>query len=145
MEKVSAELRSYSSEVHAADQAVYSERAQRLNSGQTSTQPPRSLLELTGENNIFAHIHSHFTWILWMGARCLTENITIGTPSVPPWINENEEIVSLVESDSEPGLNKRLRIDESNEASYSLRKCKEVLGSDCVAAFYCAIVGIQVI
>lgn len=144
MEKVSTELRNYSSAVYDADQAVYSERAQRLNSGQTSTQPPRSLIELTGEKNIFAHIHSHFTWILWMGARCLTEDITIGTPSVPPWIDENEEIVSLVEMDNEEWLIKRLKIDENNESNYPLRKCKEVLGADFIAACYCVIVGIQV-
>lgn len=144
MEKISSELRNYSSVVYAADQAVYSERAQRLTSGHTSTQPPRSLMDLTGEKNIFAFLHSHFTWILWMGARCLTENITIGTPSIPPWVNHNDEVVTLLEMDNEDWLIKRLRIDESNETNYSLRKCRDLLDEHFIAVCYCVLIGIQV-
>lgn len=141
LQKFSAELQRDSAIVNAAEQAKYSERAQRLNSGQASTQPPRSLVELTGQKNIFAHIHSHFAWILLMGARCLTENITIGAPTIPPWIANEQEEFTVTEVDKEEWLLKRLGIEEDNE---SLRNCKELLGAHFVAVFYCVIVGIQV-
>lgn len=144
LQKLSTELQGYSLEIYSAEQAKHSERAQRLTTGQTSTQPPRSLIHLTGQKNIFAHIHSHFTWILWMGARCLTENITVGTPTVPPWIANEEDGFAVIQMDKEEWLMKRLGIEEDDETSNSLRKCKELLGSHFVAICYCVIVGQQV-
>lgn len=144
LEKLSAELRTYSFDVYSAEQLKQSERAQRLNTGQTSTKPPRSLIELTGQKNIFALIHSHFAWMLWMGARCLIENIPIGTPIVPPWVGHEAEGSGIIQMDREGWLMKRLGIDDDDGGS-SLRKCKEMLGTYFPAACYCVMVGIQVI
>lgn len=144
MQRISEELQTLSLSVYATEQTKYSERAQRLTSGQTSTQPPRSLIELTGESNVFALMHSHFTWILSTGARYLTEIVTIGTPTVPPWIGDDEDGFSLVQMDNEEWLIKRLGIHDDHEEQFSLRKCREILKSDFVAACYCTIVGIQV-
>lgn len=144
LQKISAELQSYSSQIHAAEQAKYSERAQRLNSGHASTQPPRSLIELTGETNIFAYIHSHFSWILWMGARCLTENISIGLPLLN---NTNSKldpfsVIQLKNKDSY--VMKKLFIDNDNEHFDFVRKCQRIFGEYFLSACYCALVGIQV-
>lgn len=144
LQKLSTELRSYSHDVYSAEQLKQSERAQRLNTGQTSTKPPRSLIELTGQKNIFALIHSHFAWMLWMSARCLIENITIGTPTVPPWIGHEGDGLAIIQMDRDEWLMKRLGIDEDDEGSSSLRKCKNMLGTHFTAACYCAMVGIQV-
>lgn len=146
LHKISEELQSYSSQIHSAEQAKYSERAQRLNSGHASTQPPRSLIELTGETNIFAYIHSHFAWILWMGARCLTENINIG---LPPNIGLNANskldpfaVIQLKNKDS--NSTRKLFNDNDNEHFDFVRKCQSILGEYFPSACYCALVGIQV-
>lgn len=145
LQKISSELQAFSSAIYSAEEAKCSERAQRLTSGQTSTQPPRSLIELTGESSVFAILHSHFAWLLSTGARYLTENVTIGTPTVPPWIGCEEDGFAVVQMDNEEWLIKRLGIDDTDEEEYSLRKCREMLKKDFVAACYCTLVGIQVI
>lgn len=144
LQKLSTELRSYSFDVYSAEQLKQSERAQRLNTGQTSTKPPRSLIELTGQKNVFGLIHSHFAWMLWMGARCLIENITIGTPTVPPWIGNEDNGFAIIQMGREEWLMKRLGIGVDDECNNSLRKCKQMLGTHFAAACYCVIVGIQV-
>lgn len=146
LQQISSELQSYSIDIHSAEQAKYSERAQRLNSGQASTQPPRSLIELTGQKNIFAFIHSHFTWILWMGTRCLTENISIGLPAFSS-SNDNafnaHSIIELKAKDELPA--KVLFTNNDNEQGECIRKCKQQLNEHFVAACYCIAVGIQVV
>lgn len=143
LQKLSAELQTYSSEIYAAEQAKCSERAQRLNLGHASTRPPRSLIELTGQQNIFAFIHSHFAWILWMGARCLTENITIGLPLINP--NNNKlDPYTLVQLKNRDNVTKKLYIENCNEQGDFMRKCSQLLGEHFPAACYCALIGTQV-
>lgn len=143
MQKISSELQSYSLTVYTAEQAKCSERAQRLTSGQASTQPPRSLIELTNESSIFAILHTHFTWILSTGARYLTENVTVGAPSVPPWIAGDEDGFSVVNMDNEEWLLHRQMADNETE-DYSIRKCRELLKTDFISTCYCVLVGTQV-
>lgn len=80
--KISTILKNYALATYNTEQSKCSERAQRLTSGQPNTQAQRSLANLTGETNIYAELHTHFTWILWAGARCLTESLTLGS-SIP--------------------------------------------------------------
>lgn len=145
LHKISGELRSYSLQIHTAEQVNYSERAQRLNSGYASTQPPRSLIKLTGEKNIFAYIHSHFAWILWMGTRCLTENINIGLPLLGTTNSQLDpfSVIQLKNKDSH--ITQKLFSESDNEHSDFIRKCRMILGEHFSAACYCALVGIQVI
>lgn len=144
LQKISTELQSYSSQIHSAEQAKYSERAQRLNSGHASTQPPRSLIELTGEKNIFAYIHSHFSWILWMGARCLTENISIGLPLLNTTNSKLDPFSVIQLKNKDSNMMKKLFIDNDNEHFDFVRKCQRILGEYFFSACYCALVGIQV-
>lgn len=143
MQKISTELQTYSLSVYTAEQAKCSERAQRLTSGQASTQPPRSLIELTGESSVFAIMHTHFTWILATGARYLTENVTVGAPTVPPWIGGDEDGFSVVKMDNEEWLNSRRTADDDTE-EFTIRKSRELLKTDFIATCYCVLVGIQV-
>lgn len=143
---ISKKLQNYGFATFTAEQSKGSERAKRLNSGHANTQAPRSLLTLTGETNIFAQLHTHFTWLLWAGARYLSETVTIGCPTVPPWIgNDTDEGFSMVQIDKEEWLLKKYKNDiDDQDTTYSLRKCKEILNSDFPAACYCALVGVQV-
>lgn len=143
LQKISGELQSYSSQIHAAEQAKYSERAQRLNSGHASTQPPRSLIELTGQTNIFAYIHSHFAWILWMGARCLTENINIGLPLLNSTNNKLDPF-ALIQLKNRDSTVKRISTESDNEHFDFIRKSSQILREHFPAACYCVLVGIQV-
>lgn len=148
LENISKELQTYSTAVYDQEQGKFSERAQRINSGLPNTQPPRSLAVLTGEDHIYAVIHSHFAWLLWAGARYLTETITLGSPTVPPWVgNETEEGFAMVQIDKEDWLMRKLGLQPEEELElgpYALRNYKEQLRSDFLPLCYCAIVGIQV-
>lgn len=146
MRKLSAELQSYSAQVHTAEQAKYSERAQRLNAGHASTRPPRSLIDLTGQKNVFAFIHSHFAWILWMGARYLTENLTFGLSQRTSTNRNYLESFSMIELKNREALQaKRSLFDDISEHNDFIRNCQRLLNDHFVAACYCALVGIQVI
>lgn len=141
LQKISTELQSYSAQIHTAEQAKYSERAQRLNSGQASTQPPRSLIDLTGHKNVFPYIHSHFAWILWMGARCLTENLTIGLPQTMNTDRmESHSMVQLWSRDT----GKRFFIENESDRNDLVRHCQRMLNEHFIASCYCILVGIQV-
>lgn len=144
LQKISTELQSYSTQIHSAEQAKYSERAQRLNSGHASTQPPRSLVELTGQKNIFAYIHSHFVWILWMGARCLTENINIGLPLLSSTSSQLDPFTVIQLKNKEHNTTKRLCGENDNEHPHFIRNCCRILNDHFSAACYCVLVGIQV-
>lgn len=143
LQKVSTELQTYSAGVHSAEQAKYSERAQRINSGQASTQPPRSLIELTGRPNIFAYIHSHFAWILWMGVRYLVENIAIGLPSVPPWSDNQNDCYSIIHLNSQSNQRCLDNVQETENCDF-FRKCAQALNEHFVAVCYCVVIGVQV-
>lgn len=150
--KISKTLQNYAFATYTTEQAKGSERAKRLNSGHANTQAPRSLAQLTSEPHIFAELHSHFTWLLWAGSRCLTETVTLGCPTVPPWIGKDtEEGFSLVQMDKEDWLLRRYGKyeeaeldDDLGDPTYSLRKCKDILRSEFPAACYCALIGLQV-
>lgn len=144
--KISSELQSLSMKVYSAEQAQRSERAQRLTSGQTNSQPPRSLIELTGDSCVFAYLHSHFVWLLSNGTRYFTENVTIGTPTAPPWIGKDEDGFSIIQMDNEEWVMRRLGIDlAADDTEAALRQCRKILKNDFEALCYCAITGIQVI
>lgn len=67
--------------------------------------PARSLAELTGQKNVFATLHSHFCWLLWGGARYLSEQVTIGSPIAPPWLgHDTEEGFTMIQVDKEEWL-----------------------------------------
>lgn len=143
--KISTILKNYALATYNTEQSKCSERAQRLTSGQPNTQALRSLAELTGEPNIYAELHTRFTWILWAGARCLSESLTLGSPTVPPFVGrDTEEGFSLVQMDKEGWLLNKYGADSEDDEFYSLRKCKEILRSDFVPVCYCVIVGLQV-
>lgn len=171
--KLSKELEMKSLATYAEEESKCSVRANRLNTGQASSKAPRSLAELTDEENVFARLHSHFTWILWAGARYLTETVTLGGVLAIPsqWssaidntnnnntkINKSnknsknkKESFVVVQMDRDDWVSTAYfdsnRFDDvdDNEITYSFRKCRELLKSQFIAVCYCTIIGIQIV
>ncbi|KFB37601.1 AGAP007579-PA-like protein [Anopheles sinensis] len=165
MSKVSKELQDFAKLVHEDDLRRQGlDRAKRINkcygTGSTNNAANitanRSLIELTGKESIYAYVHAHFSFILWAGARYLTENFTLGCPSTPVWLGkETEEGFALVQSDKEGYQMRRHgigngdrsfeQIDECTRAKYSLRMFRTVLKSHFLSVCYCALTGIQIV
>ncbi|EAA04758.3 AGAP007579-PA [Anopheles gambiae str. PEST] len=166
MGKISRELQEYARLVHEEDLRRQGlDRAQRINkcygSGSTSNATNitanRSLIELTGKESIYAYVHAHFSFILWAGARYLTESLTLGCPSTPVWLGkETEEGFAIVQSDKEGYQMRRLglgagdkpsfdQVDELTRAKYSLRMFRSILKSNFLSVCYCALTGIQIV
>ncbi|XP_053665489.1 folliculin [Anopheles marshallii] len=165
MGKISKELQDYAQLVHEDDLRRQGlDRAQRMNkcygSGSTSNTTNvianRSLIELTGKESIYAYVHAHFSFILWAGARYLTESITLGYPLTPVWLGkETEEGFAIVQSDKEGYQMRRLgianddkpinQVDELTRAKYSLRMFRSILKSNFLSVCYCALTGIQIV
>nr|XP_019537850.2 folliculin [Aedes albopictus] len=158
LNKISKELQGYAKTVHDEDlKAQGSQRAQRITQGYASNpSKTRSLVELTGKESIFAYLHAHFTFVLWAGARYLTESITLGSPSVPAWLGrDTEEGFTMVQTEKEGYLMRRMgygktedesdRIDERSKAKYSLKAFRQILNSDFSSVCFCVITGIQIV
>ncbi|XP_065093014.1 folliculin [Ochlerotatus camptorhynchus] len=156
--KISKELEGYANLVHDEDlRAQGSQRAQRITQGYASNpSKTRSLVELTGKESIFAYLHAHFTFVLWAGARYLTESITLGSPSVPAWLGrDTEEGFTMVQTDKEGYLLRRMgygktedesdRIDERSKAKYSLKMFRQILKGEFASVCFCVLTGIQIV
>lgn len=155
------DIQASAEKVYQSEQSFAPQRAERLNSGKVNNNSPRSLKELTGESNIFAHLHSQFAWILWAGGRFYTECLTLGNPTVPAFLDSptTEEGFNFIQVDKEEFLLKKfensLHIDSrdgedgedfSSMENYSnLRRMKHIMESNFVNLCYCVLVGIQVV
>ncbi|KAL9701882.1 hypothetical protein quinque_005323 [Culex quinquefasciatus] len=155
--KISRELQGYARVVHEGELRAQgsSDRAQRINQG-FSSYSSRSLVDLTGKESIFAYLHAHFAFVLWAGSRYLTESITLGSPSVPPWLGrDTEEGFTMVQTDKEGYLMRRMgfgkvedetdRVDEWTKAKYSLRMFRQMLKDSFLSVCFCALTGIQIV
>ncbi|XP_053683060.1 folliculin [Sabethes cyaneus] len=155
--KIAKELQDYARTVYDENiKAQGSQRAQRITQGYANNSTTRSLVDLTGKESIFAYLHAHFSFVLWAGARYLTESITLGSPSVPPWLGrDTEEGFTMVQTDKEGYLMRRMgfgktedehdRLDERVKAKYSLRMFRQALKADFIKVCYCVLTGIQIV
>nr|XP_021192704.2 folliculin [Helicoverpa armigera] len=75
MQKISKELQDLAEAVFDAEQKVYSQRALRLKTGKNDFVQSRSVMHLTGDENVFKRLHSHFTWMLKAGAHTYSETL----------------------------------------------------------------------
>ncbi|XP_026733902.1 folliculin [Trichoplusia ni] len=75
MQKISKELQELAEVVFDAEQKVCSQRALRLKTGRNDFVQSRSLMHLTGDDNVFKRLHSHFTWMLKAGAHTYSETL----------------------------------------------------------------------
>lgn len=117
-----------------------------------NTSPPRSLVALTGEKNVFAHLHSHFCWLLWGGSRYLTDCPTIGSAVAPPWLGKDTaEGFTLIQVDKEEWL---IRKKFGENAAFgpdllqSITALKLFFDSNrtgFISAAYCCLTGVQIV
>lgn len=145
---VAKQIQESAQKVYEIEQKQFPQRAERLNTGKASNVPPRSLKELTGESNIFAHLHSLFAWILWRGSRYYTEIITLGTPSVPSMSKDLEEGFAFIQIDKEDYLMNNFAFASSSgfpEGNYNLRALESVTSSYFKQILFYSLVGIQIV
>ncbi|CAO1442870.1 unnamed protein product [Diamesa hyperborea] len=153
IKEISKQIQDNAQKIYDTEQKQFPQRAERLNTGKASTVPPRSFQELTGESNIFAHLHSQFAWLLWAGARYFTESLTLGNPSIPALCkNDTEEGFAFIQVDKEEYLMKNFPSSNStgsnldnSEISYNLRTLKLLTKSNFIHLVYCSLVGIQIV
>lgn len=146
------------SQIQTSAEKVYEkEQMKSTQSSKSSSGVPRALQELTGEPNIFAHLHAHFSWILWAGSRYYTECLTLGNPTVPAlYKTETEEGFALLQMDKEEFLMKKFEncdsLDEAASNRFSdfdnmncARKLKNLTENYFEVVCYCVLVGVQII
>lgn len=155
IKEVAKQIQDNAQKVHDAEQKQFPQRAERLNTGKASTAPPRSLNELTGESNIFAHLHSLFSWILWAGSRYYTEILTLGNPSPAALCRSDvEEGFAFIQIDKEEFLMKNFSSSANDsgsdlmafqDCSYNLRALRALTKSSFNQLLYYSLVGIQIV
>uniref|UniRef100_S4PYA7 Birt-Hogg-Dube-like protein n=1 Tax=Pararge aegeria TaxID=116150 RepID=S4PYA7_9NEOP len=75
MQKIAKELQQQAIAVYENEQSICSQRALRLKTGRNDFGQSRSLVQLTGDEDIFKKLHSHFTWMLRTGAVTYSETL----------------------------------------------------------------------
>jgi folliculin len=135
--------------VYEQEQRLVPQRAERLNTGKASNVAPRSLKDLTGEQNIFAFLHTSFSWLLSSSGVYFTENLTLGSPSTPAIRDkEVEEGFASVHTDKEDYLMQHFPLNPNlsiNDNTFNLRALKRVATSNFNQILYCSLVGIQIV
>jgi len=122
LKKVSSELQAAAKKTKETEESTYSERQRRLSGAQFLMHTSRSLLELTGEEHIFAQLHSHFSWLLLAGSRFLTEHVTFGNlPWLPPRTDASKDGEFVFFGDSARGhiLSHTFRLSDLQARGYS--------------------------
>jgi len=154
LKDVAKHIQDSAQKVYETEQKQFPQRAERLNSGKASNVPPRSLKELTGESNIFAHLHSLFSWILWAGARYYTEVLTVGSPKIPASVckKEIEEGFAFIQVDKEEFLKQNFPLSSGSDSgmlihdsSYNLRALKSISKTNFQLLLYCSLTGVQIV
>lgn len=148
LKKISSEIQTSAMKIKESEEAKGSPRQRRMSSSQVLVQTPRSLVELMGEESIFAILHSHFSWILLAGSRFLTEHVTFGNlPWLPPQSSGRPPQQRLTYNISTlPMIEKYEETldDPDQEEFFSLRHIKQVVRKEFTAACYCALTGVKV-
>ncbi|XP_065345255.1 folliculin [Cloeon dipterum] len=89
LQTIITELQNLAWKVHEKEQEACPQRAMRLNAGskleetKCSNKTARSLAELTGEPQVFYHLHCWFVWLLKAGASRLQEKLIL-----PPFLRD---------------------------------------------------------
>ncbi|EDW40418.1 GL25234 [Drosophila persimilis] len=150
LKKVSSELQAGANKTKETEERRQSERQRRLSGAPFLMHSSRSLLELTGEENIFAQLHSHFSWLLLAGSRFLTEHVTFGNlPWLPHQSSGRPPAQRLTYNSSTlPMIQKYEESidDPDQEEFFSLRHIKNVVRKEEFATVcYCALTGVKII
>ncbi|XP_061390407.1 folliculin [Musca vetustissima] len=147
LRRISLETQNSAKRVKENEELKGSPRQRRLSGSQPLVQTPRSLIELTGEENIFAILHTHFSWLLLAGSRFLTEHVTFGNlPWLPPQSTSHPPQQRLTYNITTlPMIQKYETLDDPEEF-YSLIHLKQLLKkTEFISLCYCALTGVKII
>ncbi|KAL9902104.1 folliculin [Glossina fuscipes] len=146
LRKISSEIQNCAQSIHKEEESKGSFRQRRL-SGSKLSQTPRSLVELTGEKNIYIILHAHFSWLLLSGSKFLTEHITFGNlPWLPPQTSSHPPPERLTYNLNILPMIQKYENLEQPEVFYSLRHINKIVGRrEFPALCYCALIGIKII
>lgn len=150
IKEIAKQIQDSALKVYESDQKQFSQRAERLNSGKAADHLPRSLKELVGEQHIFAHLHSLFSWILFSGARYFTEVLTLGSPSLPAFCKDSDGF-AFISIDKEEFMMQNFPSTTADadssyyDSDYNLRNLKKISKSSFHQLLYCSLVGIQIV
>ncbi|CAH0398877.1 unnamed protein product [Chilo suppressalis] len=75
MQKIAKELQELAEIVFDNEQKVCTQRALRLRTGRNDFGQSRSLKQLTGDEDVFIRLHSHFSWMLKAGGLTYSETL----------------------------------------------------------------------
>ncbi|KAL4702428.1 hypothetical protein ACJJTC_003053 [Scirpophaga incertulas] len=75
MQIIAKELQQSAEIVFDNEQKICTQRALRLKTGRNDFGQSRSLLQLTGDKDVFKKLHSHFSWMLKVGAHTYSESL----------------------------------------------------------------------
>ncbi|XP_055376191.1 folliculin [Condylostylus longicornis] len=143
---ISSEIQTLAKGVRNEEKAKSSPIQRRISSGgQIISTTHRSLIDLTGESNIFKIIHSHFTWILLAGSKYLTEHIGFENFSK---LNLKTHTLNICNSLWKKASNiSSISIDHQNDNNSEkyIRQLSELLGSNFIKASYCVLIGINIL
>lgn len=147
---IAKQIQDSTQKIYEIEQKTFPQRAERLNTGKASNVPPRNLRELTGESNIFAHLHSMFSWVLWAGSRYYSEILTLGTHSTPALYKDIEDGYAYCTIDKEDFLMHNFPsssndVSAIHDSSYNLRSLKALASLSFNQILYCSLVGIQIV
>lgn len=135
MKQIAKELQQLADAVYDNEQSICSQRALRLNTGRNDFGQSRSLTQLTGDDDIYNKLHSHFTWMLRTGAITYSETLYTSQDLLqklnPEMVNGtifDENTFSLFE----------------NDGTIPLRELENLLTSAVFRIFlYCVLTGIK--
>ncbi|XP_053606226.1 folliculin isoform X2 [Plodia interpunctella] len=137
MLKISKELQSLADSVFNEEQKICSQRALRLTTGSYDFGQSRSLIQLSGDGEIFKRLHSHFTWMLKAGALTYSETLHTSQEMLRK-INPNSIKQSIFEENacSVP----------SDEEYMPLRALENLLSQEVFRILlYCTLTGIDIV
>lgn len=139
--------------IYEKEQAIKSQRAERINRQlhapqnfylrRGGTQALRSLLDLTGNKQLFRYLHMMFSWILMAGGSRLTERILEGPPNEEAFLDfaseeETEEgFIKVTKKELDSGkaptedenIEAEVNYDDGGPTFRSLSHFRNVIGS----------------
>jgi folliculin len=148
---IAKQIQENAQKIYDCEQKQFPQRAERLNSGKVSNSLPRSLKELTGESNIFAHLHALFSWVLFAGSRYYSEVLLLGTCAIPATLKSIEGDFAFIHIDKEEFLMRNFPSSSEEQDALSYQYNLRALRSLCETStsfnqiLYCSLTGIQIV
>ncbi|XP_034831279.1 folliculin [Maniola hyperantus] len=135
MQKIAHELQQLADLVYENEQSICSQRALRLKTGRNDFGQSRSLIQLTGDEDIFKKLHSHFTWMLRTGG--VTYSETLYT---------SQDLLKKFSPTTSGTIFEENACTVPDDMNMSLRELERLLSKDVFRILlYCSLTGIDIV